>query len=997
MRRQFQSALLLGLSALVAAIFKDEVGHIDFHHSLVGIPQREATFYHRPKLGTKASLLYTLSDLGVVGAINPASGETAWRHQLSDDLSSSAGHLRAPADEEWVATAQGPRVQAWNGLTGRNIWEVEFHGEARDVEVIEVTDTSRKDVVVLFDEDGTTVLRRLHGGQGTVMWEFREATKDVPVQVSTDIASIYIVSLHGSSSSYSVKTTSVDPGTGKRVDQWTVGTKGDVTVPEDVMFVGGNSAAPIIAWKSNDKLSIQILGTRTKHDIALASDVDFVDIQAPYLKESQARFLVHTASKSGNRAEVFSVDIKNAQIKKTHELPQFQGRGSFSTSCEGANIWFTRVTDDEIQVLPSDSHEGVARWKIQLDGAVKPIHSVSEVIHKSGGEYAVRVAILNEDHDWIQIRNGEKDWTRHEGLSGSVAAAFAEIPEEEKLAKILAGEAETNPISAYVNRLLRHIDDLQYLPGYLASIPGRILASIAGDEPTSNAGNLYADVFGFNKIVVLATRRGRFYGLDTGNKGAILWTKDVLPQRADESLSVKGFAVTDDTGIVAMRGSRGESVLIRATDGHVEEVKPAESTTPVISSTAFIDGEASAWLLALGPDGAPVDQTLGGQLDDQTFIVRGEDESVKGIKIVADGKKARKQDIWEIKAIAGQRIVDVATLPAHDVAASIGRVLGDRQVQYKYLNPNTAVVAFVNDKSAVLSVMLIDTISGQVLAAETHEGVDAAKSVSCTMSENWFACSFFGQYKLNDDSGRSIHGYQIVVSDLYESETPNDRGPLGDGEKFSSLAPVENPLGVALPFVVSQSWIVSQPLSKLSVTQTRQGIANRNIVAYLPESHAVVALPRILLDPRRPVGRDPTANEIEAEGLPRYMPAIEIDSRNILSHDWEILGVNGFTTTPTVVESTSLLIAHGIDVYGTRVVPSGLFDILGKGFNKLTLVATVLALTAGVLFLAPMVYGPHSSCALLSSKLTPLLRFAATRLTADGRHSSKRAYYIYSR
>ncbi|EGX91001.1 hypothetical protein CCM_05158 [Cordyceps militaris CM01] len=958
MRRQFQSALLLGLSALTAAIFKDEVGHIDFHHSLVGLPQREATFYHRPKVGTKASLLYTLSDLGVVGAINPTTGETAWRHQLADDLAGSAGHLRAPADEEWVATAQGPRVQAWNGLTGRNVWEAEFKGEARDVEVIEVTDTSRKDVVVLFDEDGTTVLRRLHGGLGTVMWEFRETSKDVPLQVSTDIASIYIVSLHGSPSSYSVKTTSIDPSTGQRVDQWTAGSKGDVATPEDVMFVGGNSAAPIIAWRNSDKLSIQILGTKTKHDIALAPDVEFVDIQAPYLKESQARFLVHTASKSGNRAEVFSIDIKNAQIKKTHELPQLQGRGSFSTSCEGANVYFTRITDDEIQVLPSDSHEGVARWKIQLDGAVKPLHSVSEVIHKSGGEYAVRTAILTEDHDWIQIRNGERDWVRHEGLSGSVAAVWAEIPEEENLAKVLAGEADTNPFSAYVNRVLRHIDDLQYLPGYLASIPGRVIASIAGDEPTSSAGTLYADVFGFHKIIVLATRRGRFYGLDTGNKGAVLWTKNVLPQAAGESLSVKGFALTDDTGVVAMRGSRGESVLIRATDGHLDEDKPADSTTPRIASTAILDTETSAWILALGPDGNPADETLGGELADQTFIVRGEGESVKGIKIVADGKKTKKQDIWEIKATDGQRIVDVATLPAQDPIASIGRVLGDRQVQYKYLNPNTAVLASINDKTSTLSVKLIDTISGQVLAAETYDGVDASKAVSCTMSENWFACSFFGQYQLDDESGRAIQGYQVVVSDLYESETPNDRGPLGDDARFSSLAPVENPLAAgaaALPAVVSQSWIVSQPLTKLAVTQTRQGIASRSLVAYLPESHAVVALPRVLLDPRRPVGRDPTANEIEAEGLPRYMPAIEIDSRNILSHDWEILGVEGFTTSPAVVESTSLLVAYGIDVYGTRVVPSGLFDILGKGFNKLTLVSTVLALTGGVLFVAPMV------------------------------------------
>ncbi|KAJ2965601.1 hypothetical protein NQ176_g10537 [Zarea fungicola] len=723
MRRQFQSALLLSLSALATAIFQDEVGHVDFHHSLVGIPQSQATFFHRPKLGTKASLLYTLSDLGVVGAINPTTGETVWRHQLSDETSgsSSPGHLRAPSDEEWVATAQGPRVQAWNGLTGRNVWQTEFKGEAKDVEVLEVTESSRKDVLALFDEDGTTVLRRLHGGQGTVMWEFRETSKDIPLQVSTDIASVFIISLHGSAGSYNVKTTSIDPSTGKRVDQWTVGNKGDLTAVEDVRFVGGNSAAPIIAWRNGDKLSIQILGTKTKHDILLAADIEFVDIQAPYLKESRTHFLVHTASKAGNRAEVFSVDIKNAQIKMTHELPYLPGRGSFSTSCEGANVYFTRVGDSEIQILASNSHEGLARWSIQLDKALKPIHSASEVIHKTGGEYAVRVAILTEDHDWIQIRNGAQDWVRHEGLSGSVAAVWAEIPEQETLAKVLADEAHTSPVSAYVSRVLRHVDDLQYLPGYLASIPGSILASITGDDLGSGTGSLQADVFGFNKIVVLVTRRGRFYGLDTGNKGAVLWTREVLPQAAGETLDVKGFAVTSDAGVVALRGSRGEFVLIRATDGHVDEAKPADAAAPYVSSTAVIEGESSAWILALGPEGVPVDQTLGGQLAGQNFVVRGKGESLKGIKISQNGKNTEKQDVWEFKATAGQRIVDVATPSPHDTVASIGRVLGDRQVMYKYLNPNTAVVALVNDGTSTLSVKVIDTISGQVLAAESHQ------------------------------------------------------------------------------------------------------------------------------------------------------------------------------------------------------------------------------------------------------------------------------------
>lgn len=50
----------------VRAVFRDEVGEIDYHHELLGLPQRETTFFHRPRSEDKASLLYTLSDLGVL-------------------------------------------------------------------------------------------------------------------------------------------------------------------------------------------------------------------------------------------------------------------------------------------------------------------------------------------------------------------------------------------------------------------------------------------------------------------------------------------------------------------------------------------------------------------------------------------------------------------------------------------------------------------------------------------------------------------------------------------------------------------------------------------------------------------------------------------------------------------------------------------------------------------------------------------------------------------
>ncbi|KND89211.1 ER membrane protein complex subunit 1 [Tolypocladium ophioglossoides CBS 100239] len=963
MRRTLQSALLLGLSSLAAAVFEDEVGDIDFHYSLVGLPQVETTFFHRPRKEDKASLLYTLSDVGVLGAVNPSNGELVWRHQIADDVT-SGGYLRAPEGENWVAAAHGSRVQAWNALTGRNVWQMEFTGEVRDLEIMELTETARKDVLALFDEDGVTVLRRLHGGLGTVVWEFREHSKDVPLQVSNNIANIYVASLHGSGASYNLRVTSLDTATGARVDHWSVGAKGDIHGPKDVMFVGANSAAPIAAWANSGlaKLSVNMLGSKSKQDFHLPPDAASVQIHAPHLAQSQPHFLVHIQTKpddkgeKNNKAIVFHTDLKTGQSTIAYELPYFRGEGAFSTSSDGANVYFTQTSSEETLIVSSDSHGILARWPIEKGANVNPAHAVSEVVKKPGGQdFAVRSAVVTNSDDWTLIRNGAQDWTRHEGLSGAVAAVWAEIPEGEDLAKVLAEEAHTNPLSACIHRVTRHIEDLQYLPGYLASIPGNVVNSIAGGEMVGKKEGLHRDNFGFNKILVIATRRGRFYGLDSGNNGKIIWTQSWFPRDASNPLVIKGLISDDEDGIVVAYGAGGEYAAFNASTGAARGVHGANGDKPRVASAAVVDSESSKVLLPIGPDGLPTRGLPAGWDSDQTIVVRGEGEVLKGVKFDTEGGKVVKQDMWQLQVRPGQKIVEIAAPSSHNPIASIGRVLGDRRVMYKYLNANSIVVAVADEAAKTLSVQLVDTVSGQMLASQQYGGVDSTKSVSCTTAENWYACSFFGDYTLDDNKERSIKGYQVVVSDLYESPEPNSRGPLGEAANFSSLNPVDSPTGVPLPWVVSQAYVISQPLTTLSVTQTLQGISTRELVAYLPQARGILGLSRHAIDPRRPVGRDPTAAEMKAEMLMKYSPALEIDPRNILSHERDVLGVKGIVATAAVVESTSLLVAYGVDVYSTRVAPSGVFDILGKGFNKTTLVGTVLALFVGVMSLAPMV------------------------------------------
>lgn len=945
---------LLALPAAVRAVFRDEVGDVDYHYELLGLPQRETTFFHRPRPEDKASLLYTLSDVGVLGAVNPSSGGVVWRQLIGGNITNGGGHLRAGDGESWVAGAYGSAVHAWEAVSGRNVWWKDFAGEVKDLEVMEVTEKGRKDVLALYNEDGSTTLRRLNSADGSVVWEFKETSKDLPLQVSTNVEKVFVISLHGNLLSYSLKVTILDTLTGKRLDEVSIGTKGDVKSEEDVMFVGANSAAPIVAWTDDSltKLRVNVLGTKNTQEFPLVANTASVEIHAPHLAQSQPHFLVLSRTKVGTKAEVFHVDLKSNAISRAHELPHLAGPGAVSTSSDGANVYFTRITENEMTLISSGSHGVLARWDIKTGnykaGAVR---AVSEVIKKPGDEFAVRSAVLTDADDWVLLHNGNLGWSRPEGLSAAVAATWAEIPESEDLVKTLEAEAHDNPLSAYIHRVIRHFDDLQYLPDYLSSIPQRLLGSIISTE-ASKKTTLSRDSFGFNKIVVLATRRGRLYGLNAGVQGEMVWTQQAVSLSPGETWDVKGIDVDDIKGLVTVRGATGDYVIVNTETGKITETTEPGSR-PAVLSTVKVDTPSGKFLLSVGADGK-VGELPATLAPKQIVVVHTANDEIKGLKFVVDGTQSHEETVWTFSAPGSQRIVEIADRSPHDPVASIGRVLGDRTVKYKYLNPNTMIVATADDAASTLTTYLLDTVSGQILSAATQEGVDTGKPVHCAIAENWFACSLFGQYQLRDNAAQSLKGFQLVVSDLYESELANDRGPLGESANFSSLKPIENPTGPALPSVVSQTFILAAPLSALTVTETRQGIATRQLLAYLPETHGIYGIPRHVLEPRRIVGRDPTPLEAE-EGLMKYHPAIEVDPKFIITHERDVLGVQQIIAAPAIVESTSLVFAFGIDVFGTRVAPSFVFDILGKGFNKISLLGTVVALTAGVMVLGPIV------------------------------------------
>jgi outer membrane protein assembly factor BamB len=167
--------------APAAAIFEDDAYHIDFHYALLGLPKHEATFFQKPYAGSKASLLYSISQNQTIGAINPKDGALVWRQHFSAEPRGQ-GHLRSGSEQDTVISAVEERITAWSASDGRLVW-----------------DTSVGDAIVLLSA-GTHGVKRLDGKTGQTKWTFEDTRSAMPthfVRLGTDIT---VVGTHRSRS-----------------------------------------------------------------------------------------------------------------------------------------------------------------------------------------------------------------------------------------------------------------------------------------------------------------------------------------------------------------------------------------------------------------------------------------------------------------------------------------------------------------------------------------------------------------------------------------------------------------------------------------------------------------------------------------------------------------------------------------------------------------------------------------------------------------------------
>ena len=790
----------------------------------------------------------------------------------------------------------------------------------------------------------------------------------IPLTISSTESNVYYVSLHAVfSKGLKIKTTTLSQKTGKQIGEITLNTESEIISRESIIFAGSWFSLLIWKDKASTALKINIVGSKHITSIKVQSQekelAERILVQAPRVLESLPHFLIQYQSKSFHWAEVYHANINAGTVEKAYDLPVVRGQGVFSASVEGANVYFIQVTDFEVTLVSSLTSKLLGRWHIPSHSREAPaksqhfLHTASEVISKGASNYAVRCALAISSGDWQLVRDGDILWTRPEGLTGTIAAAFFEPLREEELAQELAVEGSSNIFAAYSHRLKRHLRDLKHFPVWMASLPGQIKHNILGDRLSKGLSLANPDGFGFHKLIIVATERGWLMGLDAKNEGKIVWNTEAVSLRSSEKWS--HVSIDIETGVAWVKGQEGEIWQVQARDGKILEHKPGAIKPNLKKIVNILSPSGENVVVPVNKDGsldAFPKNGIGGNFSVVTWGAQG---SLKGWMI---NENQDPHINWEFMLEPGEVISSFATRQSYDPVASIGRALGDRNVLYKYLNPNILLIATLHVSKSKAVIYVLDSVSGQALHSVSYSDVDVSKPVTCVMSENWIAYSLFlNTAKFQDhalaSASRPQTGYQLVVSEFFESGYNNNRGPRGSSSNFSSIYPIESITGqpIETPFVLSQAYSIPGPITSMSVTSTLQGITPHSLICFLPTLQSIISIPRSVLDPRRPVGRDPLPIELE-EGLFRHNSLLEFEPKWILSHLREVTGISTIITSPTRLESTSIIFAFGdLDIFGTRVMPIGGFDMLGKGFGKLQLVGTVLALGIGTGVVAPLV------------------------------------------
>lgn len=524
----------------------------------------------------------------------------------------------------------------------------------------------------------------------------------------------------------------------------------------------------------------------------------------------------------------------------------------------------------------------------------------------------------------IRIPEAKVLWTREEALSHVVAAELLELP--------------VSDLDASIEREFKASGDvLSMLYLRLASQARQLSSLFFGGQLLSQRSGLVRDEFGLHKLIVVATSVGKLFGIDTLT-GSIVWSYR-LPHVVPFSVTNSGMLLfVQRTAryspllaqciLLAKDDHTGNGVLFRfdPISGHSETgIERLNYKIKQAILLPYEDKDHTKAVVVLSEDNQiyVYPQSAIGILHEHaktTYLFAADlaTGELQGFGFAHSTPQEPKLSLnWNLK-LGAAKLVGLSVRPPHERVHSQGRVLPDRSVYYKYINPNIIALATMADDPIhkhVLTVNLVDGITGLVLYSANHKRVKGP--IHLLHSENWVVYSYFNE---------RFRRTEIAALELYEGRIQSN------STVFSSYAISQ------LPVAETQAYILPGVPLTMTTTITERGITSKFILVALTNG-IVTEIPWAFIQPRLP----DVACGPEESCIP-YMPEIPLPPEAAANYNQSLLRVRGIEVAPARLESTSHVLVHGLDLFYTRVAPSKTFDVLKEDFDHKLIVLVLSGL-----------------------------------------------------
>jgi hypothetical protein len=658
-----------------------------------------------------------------------------------------------------------------------------------------------------------------------------------------------------------------------------------------------------------------------------------------------------------NTGNAFRVSLDLQQIEKRYSSSE----SIISTSATLSGIsYFAELTpaDEEVKVTvfetSSNGNKNVneftfVRPKIQ-HGLLK--RAYLHAFKNEDTSLGFRVLVVSEDDSVTVAKKDKEIWTREEGLASIESSYFVNLPR-----KISDKRSATE--NTYIRRISAQVAQLKSIvPGLQQFVQG-LVSEVRGLPIYKPEDSLYEDHFGFQKLVIVKSKAGKLYGLHT-NSGKIVWStfvkvliteRDTLRDAVSKMYVIRQQeAGEEDTSVVpeiavlmkkAEESTVSTIVRLNGLDGTVikaEELSfsfksaillPITESKTLYHPLLIIDAEMNVHVF---PDKQRMRATLMKfpqqiyfyTVDETSGIITGYSWSPKAVKATA---------VWSTKYEGNIVSVTANTSPQNENIYSSVHIYG-KTVQSKYLNPNLFVVATTveSEGETDLHLYLVDSVTGHQVYHVIIE--NAQGPVSTIVDDNAVLC----QYMNMKPKRPQITSFELFVNDTssHGESFVHSIAKRFIAHKQQTVSSYELPR----PIVLQHTFILPYPTRTIASTKTSIGVTSKEFLLALTNGQ-ILELNKKMVDVRRPRGKTPVSDE---EGILPYNPYIPYNPPAMLTYNNTVHNVRGIQTDPSLLESTTHVVAYGLDLFYRRITPSKPFDSLSHDFSHLLLLLTIVAL-----------------------------------------------------